>query len=506
MNTGMDETTTWAWGVFGALLLIFLSLDLLIHRGGRRRSRQSAYLWSVIWIAIGLAFNIFVWFYLGAEAAKEYLAAYLIEKSLSVDNLFVFLVIFKSLNIPEKHQHDVLLWGILGAIIFRGLFVFVGAAALARYEWVAQVFGVLLIVAAYYSFREDPAKTKENKVVTWLCRHLPVTQKIHDQKFLAKENGRYVATPLLIAVLGLEITDIMFAIDSVPAAFSVSRNIFIVYSSNIFAILGLRALYLALTYLISGLKYLHYGLAGVLAFAGIKLILSAWIHIPALISVAITLALITTAILASLYEPSAIGERINACFKRFAVHYKQTDHKWFRPLLIGALLIAVFGGGLILLLYLNTESSEDKILAGAGNDTASIPKSPLSGKIESPPQRPEKPTKRPEPKKLIPEPPRKRPSIAKPGKLASPGSNTVTTTPSPKGGENKPETISPALKTITVQPGDTLSLIARRIYGNPNKWPLIYQANQRKISNPGLLTVGMELIIPPGNEGKRPRK
>lgn len=488
MNTGIDDITTWMWVAFGILLLVFLGLDLFIHRGGRRRSRQSAYRWSAIWITVGLTFNIFIWLYFGTEAAKEYLAAYLIEESLSIDNLFVFLVIFKSLNIPERHQHDVLLWGILGAIIFRALFVFVGAAALTRYEWVAQVFGVLLIFAAYHSLREDPAKTKENKIVTWLSRHLPITHKIHGQKFLIKENGRYVATPLLIAVLGLEVTDIMFAIDSVPAAFSVSRNPFIVYSSNIFAILGLRALYLALTYLIYGLKYLHYGLAGVLAFAGIKLILSAWVHIPALTSVAVTLSLIVIAILASLYEPAAIGERIKSNLKHLATHYK-----------IAALLIAVLTGGLVL--YLSIKSSEDRMPTGTEKDTTSIPASSLGKKIESSAQKLEKPAKTPEPKEPIPEARKTKPFTMESGKPPGSRNSTAISAPPPKGKGEKPEIIPLIPKTITIQPGDTLSLIAQRVYGNPNQWPLIYQANRQRISNPDLLTVGTELVIPAGRKG-----
>lgn len=304
MNNALpvDQFPLWGWIAFGALVLLLLMVDLLAHRGDRAKSHKSAITWSILWVGAGLLFNVFVWVAFGGQAAQEYLAAYLIEKSLSLDNVFVFLVIFQSLKIPQKYQRTVLLWGIFGALVFRGIFILIGAVALERYSWISYVFGAILLFAAYRAFREDPAKQEENKAVTWLSRHLPVTKVLQGEKFIIKENGRRVATPLLIALIGIELTDILFAIDSVPAAFSVSLDPFIVYSSNVFAILGLRALYIALAHTIAELKYLHYGLAGVLAFAGVKLIVDKWVHISPLVSVGLIVLIFGAAVWASLRE------------------------------------------------------------------------------------------------------------------------------------------------------------------------------------------------------------
>lgn len=289
------------WLVFGVVMLAGLVLDLFSHRGERADSHRSAVGWAIFWVAVGLLFGLYVHFALGSRATGEYYAAYLIEKSLSVDNLFVFLIIFQTLNIATEYQRTVLSWGIFGALIFRALFIFLGAAAIERWHWVSYVFGAILVYAAYQIFKEDPGEKEENKAVIWLSRHVPLTHELHGHRFFSVENGRRVATPLLVAVLGLEVTDIMFAIDSVPAAFAVSTDRFILYSSNAFAILGLRSLYLVLAKSIADLKYLHYGLAAVLAFAGFKLVSSNWnLHIPAWLSIAIIVLAIGIAVLASL--------------------------------------------------------------------------------------------------------------------------------------------------------------------------------------------------------------
>lgn len=299
----------WAWVVFSVVLLALLAVDLFVHRGHRADSRRSAVVWTVIWIATGLGFGVFVWAMWGGQAALDYIAAYLIEKSLSLDNLFVFLLIFSSLRVPEDVQRTALSWGVFGALVFRALFVAVGVVALTRFDWVSYVFGGILLVAAWRAAREDPlCKMGESRVVAWLSRHLPVTPRYHDTRFFAREDGILVVTPLLLAVIALELTDIMFAIDSVPAAFSVTRDPFLVYSSNAFAILGLRALYIVLAKTIAHLRYLHYGLAAVLAFAGLKMILEEWVHIPALASIAIIFACIGLAVWASLRAEAGVCE------------------------------------------------------------------------------------------------------------------------------------------------------------------------------------------------------
>jgi tellurite resistance protein TerC len=301
-NTQWDQIPVWGWAVFGILVIIMLAVDLFAHRGDHPDSRKSAVIWSIIWVGLGLLFNVFVWIVFGSQAAQEYLAAYLIEKSLSLDNLFVFLIIFQTLRIPKRYQHDVLFWGILGALVFRGIFIFLGAAAIERWEWVSYIFGAILLYAAYRIFVENPAEEEENKTVKWLSQHLPVTHSLHGEKFIVKLNGRRVVTPLFIALAGLELTDVMFAVDSVPAAFAISLDPFILYSSNIFAILGLRSLYLVLAHTIAELKYLHYGLAGVLAFAAFKLMFDWLIHIPELVSVGLIVLMIGVAVWASLRE------------------------------------------------------------------------------------------------------------------------------------------------------------------------------------------------------------
>ena len=299
--TGMLQETLreWGWIIFGVTVVAMLAIDLLLHRGGHGTSRKSSYIWSAIWIAAGLLFTIVVYLLMGGQRAEEYVAAYLMEKSLSIDNLFVFLIIFRSLAIPQKYQHKVLFWGIIGALVFRGIFIFAGIAAINRFAWLSFVFGLLLLDTAYRAAREDPTAKTENEMVRWLARHLPVTDDTDGGHWVLRRDGKRYLTPLLLALLVVEVTDIMFAIDSVPAVFAISRDPFIVYSSNIFAILGLRALYTALEHDLRDYPYLHYGLAGVLAFAGIKLIFEEWLHIPPLLSVVLIIAIISASIIAS---------------------------------------------------------------------------------------------------------------------------------------------------------------------------------------------------------------
>lgn len=295
-----DTLYQWGWTLFGVIVALLLAVDLVMHRGGHGTSRKSAYIWSGVWIAMGLGFSAVVYYFFGVERAEEYVAAYLMEKSLSVDNLFVFLVIFRSLSIDAKHQHKVLFWGILGALVFRAVFIFVGIAAINRFHWLAIVFGVMLLYTAYRAAVEDPAQKSESALIGWLSRFLPVVQDSGDGHWYLRREGKLCITPLAIALLTVEITDVMFAIDSVPAVFAVSRDPFVVYSSNIFAILGLRALYTALEHNLRDFPYLHYGLSGVLGFAGVKLIFAQWVKLPPLMSVAIIAAIISASIWASL--------------------------------------------------------------------------------------------------------------------------------------------------------------------------------------------------------------
>jgi tellurite resistance protein TerC len=295
----VQHDTSTRWVILTVVITLLLAVDLFVHRGSRHHTRRSAIAWSIVWIAAGLAFNVYIWITSGAVAAEQYLAAYLIEKSLSLDNLFVFLVIFQALRVPRDVHKTALSWGIFGALGFRLLFIVVGVAALDRFGWVTYVFGAILFWAAFEAVRNDPAEQRESRLALWLSTHLPVSRATDGTRFFTRADGKLRATPLLVAVVAIELTDIVFAIDSVPAALSVSRDPFIVYASNAFAILGLRALYIVVAELLSHLRYLHYGLAGVLAFAATKLVLSKFLHIPPLLSVAIIAAMIAVAVIAS---------------------------------------------------------------------------------------------------------------------------------------------------------------------------------------------------------------
>jgi tellurite resistance protein TerC len=293
----------WAWVVFACVVAVLLPLDLLAHRhdGEEEKPAQHAVAWSLLWIGAGLAFGVFVWVAFGAHPAQEYFAAYLIEKSLSVDNLFVFVVIFDALRIAKRDRRRVLTWGILGALVSRAILVFAGISLLDRFPWIGWVFGALLLWGAWHMLRHGPAGSRESRLIMFLSNHLPLTKKRHGGKFFAKENAQLVATPLFVAVLAIEISDVVFALDSVPAALSVTRNGFIVFTSNVFAVLGLRALYVVLIGLLRQVRYLSYGLAAILAFAGVKMLLPHWLEIPPVLSVTIIVVLLGVTVLASLW-------------------------------------------------------------------------------------------------------------------------------------------------------------------------------------------------------------
>jgi len=290
----------WAWALLAFIVLVSISLDLFAHRGDHVDSKKRALIWTLVWVGVSLGFNLFVVLRFGWDAGEQFLAAYLLEKSLSVDNLFVFLLVFSALAIPAAEQRRVLTWGILGAIVSRGVLIFAGAAAIQRWHSLTYVFGALLVFAAFKLMRsEEKPAGESNAVVVWLEKHLRWTRKLHGHHFFVKIDGKRFATPLLVALIAIEATDIVFAIDSVPAAFAVTEEPFIIYSSNLLAILGLRALYVVLAGALADLRYLRYGLAAVLGFAGVKLLIASWIKIPPLASVGVIAVCIAISVIAS---------------------------------------------------------------------------------------------------------------------------------------------------------------------------------------------------------------
>ena len=299
----------WAWILFYVLVLVMLVIDLKSFgkKGQHEVSVSEAIKMTAVWIGVSLLFCAGIYFlYPGDshEKAMEFLAGYLIEKSLSMDNLFVFLMLFSFFGIQRKYQHEVLFWGIFGALVLRSIFIFAGAAMVQRFEWILGIFGVFLIYTGIKMFSHkddesvDPSK---NIFVILFKKFFPVTDQMHEDKFFIVEQGKHLATPLFIALLVIETTDVAFAVDSIPAVFSVSRDPFIILTSNIFAILGLRALYFALAAVAKYFTYLKYGLGIILSFVGIKMLMEVlWdIEVPTLWSLAIIFGLLVLSMLLS---------------------------------------------------------------------------------------------------------------------------------------------------------------------------------------------------------------
>ncbi len=292
------------WAAFTAGILVLLILDLiLLHGTSKEISMRAALLETAAWISVSLLFNGWLYFYQGAEIGLEFFAGYLIEKSLSMDNVFVILLIFSSLSIPEKYQHRVLFWGILGAIVFRAVLILVGSAMMTHFHWILYLFGGILIYSAwnFLRSRDHQIDPDNHPVMRILARLVPVTKSIQGQDFFVMENGIRKATPLLAALVIVEASDLIFAIDSIPAVFAVTNDPFIAFSSNILAILGLRALYFVVARSLKQIRYLKPGLAVLLGFVGVKMLLIDFVKIPIWVSLSIIGAILLTATLGSLY-------------------------------------------------------------------------------------------------------------------------------------------------------------------------------------------------------------
>jgi tellurite resistance protein TerC len=292
------------WIVFNVVVFTVLALDLgVFNKRAHKISVREALIWSAVWITLALIFNIFVFLKFGKAEALQFLTGYVIEYSLSVDNIFVFILIFSYFSVKAQYQHKILFWGILGALVMRGIFIFAGITLINKFHWIVIVFGGFLVfsgIKMLFQKEEVSVEPEKNKIVRLFRKFFPVTETLHGESLFIKQNNRLFATPLFLVLLVIESSDLIFAVDSIPAILAISQDTFIVYTSNIFAILGLRSLYFAVSGIMGFFRYLKVGLAIVLTFVGFKM-LASYVHfeIPILISLAIIVTILLASILAS---------------------------------------------------------------------------------------------------------------------------------------------------------------------------------------------------------------
>ena len=305
----MIATNPWFWIGFNAFVLGMLALDLgVFHKKAHVVSPKEAGIWTAVWVSLAFAFAGGLWAFAGSHAALTFLTGYVIEEALSVDNIFVIVLIFAYFGIPLKYQHRVLFWGIIGALAMRGTFIGVGALLINRFDWILYLFGALLVfTGARMAFKsEDGFDAGESRVARLARRVLPLTPELHGHHFFARgDDGRRRATPLLLVLVLVEATDLMFAVDSIPAIFSITRDPFLVYTSNIFAVLGLRSLYFLLAHVVQKFHLLRYGLAVILVFIGLKMLGEHWVHVPIGVSLGVVAGVLALSVAASLAYPAA---------------------------------------------------------------------------------------------------------------------------------------------------------------------------------------------------------
>ncbi|MFZ2282301.1 MAG: TerC family protein [Lutibacter sp.] len=298
--------TIYVWIGFLAFVLLMLALDLgVFHRKSHEVKIKEALIWSFVWISMAMVFNYGIYVFMGEIKAMEFLTGYVIEKSLSIDNLFVFIMIFSYFNVDKKYQHKVLFWGIIGALIMRSIFIFAGVALINKFHWIIYIFGAFLIfTGAKMLFQKDEKMDpNKNPLVRLFKRFFPVSDTMHDDRFFVKINAKTVATPLFVVLLLVEFTDLIFAVDSIPAIIAISSDPFIIFTSNVFAILGLRALYFALSGITQYFHYIKYGLSAILVFVGLKMLMADFYKIPVMISLFTILGILVISVVASLLFP-----------------------------------------------------------------------------------------------------------------------------------------------------------------------------------------------------------
>ncbi len=295
-----------SWILFNVFVLVMLALDLFVfHRKVHEVKVKEALAWSVFWISLAVIFNFGVYMVSGREMALKFLAGYILEKSLSVDNLFVFLIIFSYFKVPRAYQHTVLFWGIVGALVMRAIFIMLGIALLHHFHGLIYIFGAILVFTGIRLFFEKDKEIhpEKNIVLKVVRRFLPVTREYHGAKFFTRETGKFSATPLFVVLLIIETTDVIFAVDSIPAVLAISTDPFIVYTSNVFAILGLRALYFALCGLMDLFHMLHYGLGTILVFVGVKMLIADIIKVPIGVALSVIAGVLIISVIGSMIWP-----------------------------------------------------------------------------------------------------------------------------------------------------------------------------------------------------------
>jgi len=300
------EINIWFWIGFNAFIILMLALDLgVFHRKAHEIGFKEAITWSAVWISLAMVFNLGIYYYIGKVEAIEFLTGYIIEKSLSVDNIFVFVLIFSAFAVPAAYQHRVLFWGIIGALIMRAIFIFAGVALINKFHWIIYVFGIFLLYTGVKIAIQKGTKinVENNRMLNLFRKYFPVTNNYHGAKFITKIDGKKFATPLMLVLILIEATDLIFAVDSIPAILAITDNPFIVYTSNAFAILGLRSLYFALAGILKYFHYLHYGLAAILVFVGIKMLITDFYKFDPFVSLGIIAGILIVSIVLSILKP-----------------------------------------------------------------------------------------------------------------------------------------------------------------------------------------------------------
>lgn len=303
----------YVWIGFIAFVVLLLAIDLgVFHRKSHEVKIKEALIWSAIWISLAFIFNYGIYVFMGKEKALEFLTGYLIEKSLSVDNLFVFIMLFTFFKVEPRYQHKVLFWGILGALIMRAIFIFAGVALISRFHWIIYIFGAFLVFTGVKMLfhKDEEVAPDKNPLVRLFKKFFPVTDQMHGGNFFVKINSKTVATPLFIVLLVVEFTDLIFAVDSIPAILAISTDSFIIFTSNVFAILGLRALYFALAGITQYFHYLKYGLSAILVFVGVKMVIVGFYKIPIVYSLLTILGILIVSIVLSIIFPQKKNKSI----------------------------------------------------------------------------------------------------------------------------------------------------------------------------------------------------